>query len=182
MPRLGLPKKLRVLTDDERETLERWARQPTGPQSLALRSKIVLACAEGPTNREVAARLGVAEATVGKWRSRFFAKRLDGLLDEPRPGSPRTVTDDAVEAVIVKTLQDKPDDATHWSTRSMAKTTGRSQSAISRIWRAFGMKPHLVDTLKLSMDALFVDKVRDIVGLYLCPPDHAVVLCVGETT
>ncbi len=182
MPRLGLPKKLRVLTDDERETLERWARQPTGPQSLALRSKIVLACAEGPTNREVAARLGVAEATVGKWRSRFFAKRLDGLLDEPRPGSPRTVTDDAVEAVIVKTLQEKPDDATHWSTRSMAKTTGRSQSAISRIWRAFGMQPHLVDTFKLSMDPLFVDKVRDIVGLYLCPPDHAVVLCVGETT
>src|SRR5665213_3556194 len=182
MPRLGRPKKLLVLTDDERETLERWERRPKSPQSLALRSKIVLACAEGPTNREVAARLGVAEATVGKWRSRFVAKRLDGLVDEARPGSPRTVTDDAVEAVIVKTLQEKPDDATHWSTRSMAKTTGMSQSAISRIWRAFGLKPHLVDTFKLSSDPLFIDKVRDIVGLYLCPPDHPVVLCVDEKT
>ena len=182
MPRLGRPKKLLVLTDDERETLERWARRPKSPQSLALRSKIVLACVEGSTNREVAARLGVAEATVGKWRSRFVAKRLDGLVDEPRPGSPRTVTDDAVEAVIVKTLQEKPDDATHWSTRSMAKTTGMSQSAISRIWRAFGLKPHLVDTFKLSSDPLFVDKLRDIVGLYMCPPDHAVVLCVDEKT
>ena len=135
----------------------------------------MLACAEGPTNREVAACLGVAEATVGKWRSRFVAKRLDGLVDDLRPGSPRTVTDDAVEAVIVKTLQEKPDDATHWSTRSMAKTTGMSQSAISRIWRAFGLKPHLVDTFELSSDPPFVDKVRDIVGLYMCPPDHAVV-------
>src|ERR1019366_6830950 len=150
MPRLGRPKKPLVLTDDERETLERWARRPTGPQSLALRSKIMLACAEGPTSREVAARLGVAEATVGKSRCRFVAKRLDGLVDELRPGSPRTVTDDAVEAVIVKTLQEKPDGATHWSARSMAKTTGMSQSAISRIWRAFGLKPHLVDTFKLS--------------------------------
>src|SRR5664280_2334811 len=133
MPRLGRPKKPLVLTDDEREILERWARRPKSPQSLALRSKIVLACAEGPTNREVAARLGVAEATVGKWRSRFVTKRLDGLVDEPRPGSPRTVTDEDVEAVIVKTLQEKPIDATHWSTRSMAKTTGMSQSAVSRI-------------------------------------------------
>ena len=136
----------------------------------------------GPTSREVAARLGGAEATVGKSRCRFVAKRLDGLVDELRPGSPRTVTDDAVEAVIVKTLQEKPDDATHWSTRSMAKTTGMSQSAISRIWRAFGLKPHLVDTFKLSSDPLFVDKVRDIVGLYMCPPDHAGLLCVDEKT
>src|SRR5664280_2554214 len=133
MPRLGRPKKPLILTDVERDTLERWARRPKSPQSLALRSKIVLACAGGPTNREVAASLGVAEATVGKWRSRFILKRLDGLVDEPRPGSPRTVSDEDVEAVIVKPLQEKPIDATHWSTRSMAKTTGMSQSAVSRI-------------------------------------------------
>ena len=130
----------------------------------------------------MAKRLGVAEATVGKWRSRFVAKRLDGLVDKPRPGAPRKITDDAVEAVIVKTLEETPRDATHWATRSMAKSTGMSQSAISRIWRAFGSKPHLVDTFKLSTDPLFVDKVKDIVGLYLCPPDHAVVLCVDEKT
>jgi transposase len=147
-----------------------------------LRSKIVLAGAEGPTNRAVAARRGMAEATVGKRRSRFVTKRLDGLVDEPRPGSPRTVTDDAVEAGIVKTLQEKPDDATHWSTRSMAKSTGMSQSAISRFWRAFGLTPHLVDTFKLSSDPIFVDKVSDIVGLYMYLPGHAVVLCVDEKT
>src|ERR1039458_1978618 len=180
MPRLGRPKKPLVLTDEERETLERWARRPKSPQSLALRSKIVLACAEGPTNREVAVGLGVSEATVGKWRSRFILKRLDGLVDEPRPGSPRTITDDAVEAVIVKTLQEKPNDATHWSTRSMAKTAGMSQSTVSRMWRAFGLKPHLVDTFKLSSDPLFIDKVRDVVGLYLDPPERALVLCVDE--
>jgi transposase len=182
MPEQGRPKQPLILTDDERETLERWARRPLSPQSLALRSRIVLACAKGPTNREVARRLGVAEATVGKWRSRFVAKRLDGLVDEPRPGAPRKITDDAVEAVIVKTLEETPRDATHWATRSMAKSTGMSQSAISRIWRAFGLKPHLVDTFKLSTDPLFVDKVRDIVGLYMNPPDHAVVLCVDEKT
>ena len=183
MPRTGRPKKPLILTDEERETLERWARRPKSPQSLALRSKIVLACADpGVTNQAVAAALGVNQVTVGKWRSRFIVKRLDGLVDEPRPGSPRTVTDDAVETVIVKTLQEKPTDATHWSTRSMAKTTGMSQSAITRIWRAFGLKPHLVDTFKLSTDPLFVDKVKDIVGLYMCPPVHAVVLCVDEKT
>ena len=136
MPRTGRPKKPLTLTDEERETLERWARRPKSPQSLALRSKIVLACAEpGVTNQAVAAALGVNHVTVGKWRNRFIVNRLDGLVDEPRPGSPRTVTDDprtvtddAVETVIVKTLQEKPTDATHWSTRSMAKTTGMSQS------------------------------------------------------
>lgn len=183
MPERGRPKQALILSDDERETLERWARRPKSPQSLALRSKIVLGCAEAAvTNQAVAAALGVNSVTVGKWRARFIAKRLDGLVDEPRPGSPRTVTDDAVEAVIVKTLQETPPEATHWSTRSMAKTTGMSQSAISRIWRAFGLKPHLVDTFKLSTDPLFTDKVRDIVGLYLCPPDHAVVLCIDEKT
>ena len=138
MSERGRPKQPLILTDEERATLERWARRPKSPQSLALRSKIVLACVEpGVTNQAVAAALRVNQVTVGKWRSRFILKRLDGLVDEPRPGSPRTVSDEDVEAVIVKTLQEKPNDATHWSTRSMARTTGMSQSAISRIWRAF---------------------------------------------
>jgi transposase len=140
----------------------------------------VLACAEGGHNIEVAERLGLHPGTVGKWRRRFLADRLDGLHDEPRPGAPRTIGDDAVETVIVKTLEETPLEATHWSTRSMAKATGMSQSAISRIWRAFGLKPHLVGTFKLSPDPQFVDKVRDIVGLYLNPPEAALVLCVDE--
>jgi transposase len=169
-----------VLTDDERETLERWARRPNSAQALALRCRIVLACADGWTNTEVAEELGVARNTVAKWRNRFVDARLDGLHDEPRPGAPRTIGDDDVERVIVKTLEQSPRDATHWSTRSMAAATGMSQSAVSRIWRAFGLKPHLVESFKLSPDPLFVDKVRDIVGLYLNPPDAAVVLCVDE--
>jgi transposase len=171
-----------VLSDDERETLERWARRPKSAQALALRCRIVLACAEGGYVGEVAGRLGVDPHTVGKWRRRFLADRLEGLHDEPRPGTPRSISDDDVEAVIVKTLEETPLDATHWSTRSMAKATGMSQSAVSRIWRAFGLKPHLVDTFKLSPDPLFVDKVRDIVGLYINPPDGALVLCVDEKT
>jgi transposase len=171
-----------VLSDDERETLERWARRPKSAQSLALRCRIVLACADGGHVYEVGERLGVDPHTVGKWRRRFLADRLEGLHDEPRPGTPRTVSDDDVEAVIVKTLEETPVDATHWSTRSMARATGMSQSAVSRIWRAFGLKPHLVDTFKLSPDPLFVDKVRDIVGLYINPPDGALVLCVDEKT
>jgi transposase len=154
-----------ILTDEEREVLERWARRPKSAQGLALRCRIVLASADGETNTAVGARLRVNRATVRKWRNRFVEHRLDGLLDEPRPGAPRTVSDDAVEMVIVKTLEETPTDATHWSTRSMAKSTGMSQSAVSRIWRAFGLKPHLVDTFKLSPDPLFVEKVRDIVGL-----------------
>jgi transposase len=169
-----------VLSDDERETLERWARRPRSAQALALRCRIVLACAQGASNVEVAQRLSVSRMTVGKWRSRFVEHRLDGLHDEPRPGGPRTITDDDVERVIVKTLEDTPRDATHWSTRSMAQATGMSQSAISRIWRAFGLKPHLAEDFKLSPDPQFIDKVRDIVGLYLNPPDAAVVLCVDE--
>jgi transposase len=171
-----------VLSDDERETLERWARRPKSAQALALRCRIVLACADGGHVIEIAERLGVDPHTVGKWRRRFLADRLEGLHDEPRPGTPRTVSDDDVEAVIVKTLEETPPDATHWSTRSMAKATGMSQSAVSRIWRAFGLKPHLVDTFKLSPDPLFVDKVRDVVGLYINPPDGALVLCVDEKT
>jgi len=147
---------------------------------MALRARIVLACASGATNVTVAERLGVTPATVGKWRRRFVAARLDGLSDDPRPGAPRTVTDDMVEAVIVKTLEEKPKDATHWSTRSMARAMGMSQTSISLIWRAFGLQPHRAETFKLSTDPLFVEKVRDVVGLYLDPPERAVVLCVDE--
>ena len=168
------------LTDEERATLERWARRPKGAQALALRCRIVLACAEGAHNTEVAARLGVNRTTVNKWRARFVAGRLESLSDEPRPGTPRTIDDERVEAVIVKTLEEAPTDATHWSTRSMAKATGMSQSSISRVWRAFGLKPHLSESFKLSTDPLFVDKVRDVVGLYLNPPEGALVLCVDE--
>lgn len=182
MPRVGRPMPPLTLSEEERETLQRWARRPKSPQSLAVRSKIILACADGATNRDVAGVLGVHEVTVGKWRNRFIAKRLDGLIDEPRPGQPRKITDADVEAVVVKTLEETPTDATHWSTRSMAKSVGLNQTAISRIWRAFGLKPHLVDTFKLSTDPQFIDKVRDIVGLYMNPPDHAVVLCVDEKT
>jgi len=171
-----------VLTDDERATLERWARRPKSAQALALRCRIVLACAEGGTNVAVGQRLGIGRDTVGKWRRRFVEHRLDGLHDEPRPGAPRSIGDDDVERVIVKTLEESPADATHWSTRSLAASTGMSQSAVSRIWRAFGLKPHLVDSFKLSPDPFFIDKVRDVVGLYLNPPDAAVVLCVDEKT
>jgi len=176
----GTPLAELVVSDDEREILERWARRPTTAQALALRCRIVLACAEGLSNVEVADRVGVNRMTVGKWRSRFVSDRLDGLHDEPRPGGPRSIGDDDVERVIVTTLEETPPDATHWSTRSMAQAAGMSQSAVSRIWRAFGLKPHLVDTFKLSPDPLFIDKVRDIVGLYLNPPEAAVVLCVDE--
>jgi transposase len=182
MAHSGTPAAVVVLTDDERETLERWARRPKSAQALALRCRIVLASAQGLTNTAIADRLGVTRSTAAKWRNRFVARRLDGLWDEPRPGAPRTVTDDDVERVIVKTLEETPADATHWSTRSLAASTGMSQSAVSRIWRAFGLKPHLVDSFKLSPDPLFIDKVRDVVGLYLNPPDAAVVLCVDEKT
>ncbi len=182
MAQRGRPKAELVLSEEERQTLARWARRPKSPQSLALRAKIVLACAEGKTNQVVAAELSCSNATVGKWRQRFVEKRLNGLADEHRPGVPRTITDDHVEAVIVKTLTERPKDATHWSTRSLAKATGMSQPTISRIWKAFGLKPWLEDTFKLSEDPLFVEKVRDVVGLYLNPPERAVVLCVDEKT
>ena len=169
-----------VLTDDKRETLERWERRPKSAQALAFRCRIVLRCAQGGTNGEVATESGIDISTVRKWRNRFVERRLEGLHDEPRPGAPRLVSDDDVERVIVKTLEETPQDATHWSTRSMAKSTGMSQSAVSRIWRAFGLKPHLVDTFKLSPDPQFVEKVRDFVGLYVNPPDGAMVLCVDE--
>jgi len=182
MAERGRPKTELVLSDDERDTLQRWARRPKSAQALALRCRIVLECASGQTNREVSRRLGVSEPTVSKWRRRFINNRLEGLHDEPRPGVPRSITDDDVEALIVATLEQTPSDATHWSTRSMAKATGMSQSAVSRIWRAFGLKPHLVDSFKLSPDPQFVEKVRDVVGLYLNPPEGALVLCVDEKT
>jgi len=182
MAQRGRPKAELVLSEEERDTLARWARRPNSPQSLALRSKIVLACAAGKTNRQVAAELHCNKVTVGKWRQRFVDKRLKGLADEYRPGVPRSITDDHVEAVVVKTLTEKPTDATHWSTRSLARATGMSQPTIARIWKAFGLKPWLEDTFKLSEDPLFIDKVRDVVGLYLNPPERAVVLCVDEKT
>jgi transposase len=169
-----------VLTGDERETLERWARRPTTGQALAQRARIVLRCATGHSNQAVGRELGVNRLTVGRWRHRFGTKRLDGLLDQPRPGAPRKITDTAVERVVRLTLETTPRDATHWSTRAMAKRCGLSQTAISRIWRAFALPPHRVKTFKLSTDPLFIEKVRDIVGLYLNPPDKALVLCVDE--
>ncbi len=178
--RTGRPLKELILSDDERLKLEQWARRPKSAQRLALRSRIVLACASGLTNTQVAQQLRVTLPTVGKWRSRFVEDRLQGLIDEPRPGAPRSIHDSHVEEVITRTLESKPEAATHWSTRGMAEVTGLSQSAIGRIWRAFGLQPHRADTFKLSTDPLFVEKVRDVVGLYLSPPDRAIVLCVDE--
>ena len=169
------------LSEGERETLERWARRRRSAAGLAQRSRIVLASAEGATNAAVALRVGVSVPTVRRWRGRFAELGCDGLLDEPRPGRPRTISDERVEQVIVKTLETvPPDGGTHWSTRQMAAATGLNQTAVSRIWRAFGLQPHRVEQFKLSKDPLFVEKVRDIVGLYLDPPERAVVLCVDE--
>ena len=176
MPRL----KPLTVTDDERAKLEAWVRRPKTAQRLALRSRIVLAAADGQSNTAIAADLRVTLPTVGKWRQRFLDRRLDGLTDEPRPGPPRTITDAHVEDVVTRTLETRPADATHWSTRGLAKATGLSQTAISRIWRAFGLQPHRHETFKLSTDPYFVEKVRDVVGLYLDPPDRAVVLSVDE--
>ena len=178
--RTGRPKPSLTLTPEERETLDRWARRRTTAQALALRARIVLACATGLTNDAVARQERVIRQTVGRWRSRFVKQRLQGLLDEPRPGAPRKVGDEDVEKVLRLTLETLPRDATHWSTRSMSKKCGLSQTAVSRIWRAFALQPHRVETFKLSKDPLFVEKVRDIVGLYLKPPDKALVLCVDE--
>jgi transposase len=181
MARTGRPVPELVLSEEERETLQRWARRPTSAQALALRAKIVLACAERATNKAVAAQLSVTPQMVGKWRARFVADRLGGLSDEPRSGRPRTITDAKVEQVVTATLeQAPPDDGTHWSTRMMAARTGLTQTAVSRIWRAFELKPHKVDYWKLSTDPHFVDKLYDVVGLYLDPPERAVVLCVDE--
>jgi transposase len=168
------------LSPDEVAELERWLRRPKTGQALALRARIVLAAAEGRPNLAVAKAVGAVRSTVAKWRRRFARDRLDGLLDEPRPGAPRKISDEAVERVITMTLEGRPRAATHWSTRSMAEVSGMSQSAVSRIWRAFALQPHRSETFKLSKDPLFIEKVRDIVGLYLDPPDRAMVMCVDE--
>jgi transposase len=169
------------LTDEERRVLAAWARRRKTARALALRSRIVLRCAEGGTIGQVAAELGVSRDAVSKWRSRFLRDRLEGLADEPRPGRPRTISDEQVEAVITATLEQAPPGGdTHWSTRSMARSAGMSQSAISRIWRTFGLKPHVIQTWKLSTDPQFIEKVRDVVGLYMAPPENALVLCVDE--
>jgi len=179
MPR-GRPLVALTLEDRDRDTLTRWTRRPKTAQALAGRARIVLAAAEGRSNEAIATELSVTAHTVGKWRRRFLEQGPDGLLDEPRPGAPRTIGDERVEAVIVTTLEHKPADATHWSTRSMARATGMSQASISRIWRAFGLQPHRAESFRLSTDPLFIEKVRDVVGLYLDPPERAVVLCVDE--
>ena len=179
MPR-GRPILKLTLTNEERETLQSWTQRPKTAQALALRARIVLACATGKSNTAVAAALRLTKPTVGKWRGRFIAQRLDGLLDEPRPGAPRQISDAQVERVITLTLESTPSNATHWSTRLMARRCGMSQSAVSRIWRAFALQPHRSETFKLSRDPLFIEKVRDIVGLYLDPPERALVLCVDE--
>jgi transposase len=176
----GRPAEPLILGDAERSYLERQVRRHRVARSLSERCRIILRCADGLSSKAVAAELGVHEHTVGKWRRRFLRDRIDGLLDEPRPGRPRTIEDDRVAAVIERTLYATPDDATHWSIRSMAKETGLSHTTIRRIWTAFGLQPHRSETFKLSSDPLFVDKVRDIVGLYLSPPDRALVLCVDE--
>src|SRR5437660_1817110 len=169
-----------ILSADERATLERWARRPTTAQALAMRARIVLASAEGQPILHVAQDQDISWATAREWRRRFLRRRLDGLLDEPRPGAPRRISDEDVERVVTMTLESTPRDATHWSTRSMARTSGLSQTAVSRIWRAFALQPHRTESFKLSADPFFVEKVRDIVGLNLTPPDRAIVLCVAE--
>src|SRR3954451_14586644 len=180
MARTGRPKAELSVTDDEREQLGRWSRRATSAQSLALRSRIVLACAAGESNTSGAARGGCSSATVGKWRARFLERRLDGLVDEPRPGRPPSISAEQVEDVVVSTLESTPANATHWSRAKMAERSGLSRSTIGRIWRAFELKPHREDGFKLSNDPLFVEKVHDVVGLYLHPPEAAVVLCVDE--
>lgn len=178
--RTGRPKKPITLQPAERQKLEMLARRPKTAQRLALRSKIVLRAADGSSNQEIARQLGCTGATVGKWRQRFRQQGLDGLADEPRPGAPRQISDTQVEEAVTRTLEGAPSGATHWSTRSLAREVGLSQRAVVRIWHAFGLQPHRSETFKLSKDPFFVEKVRDIVGLYLHPPEHAVVLSVDE--
>jgi transposase len=180
MAERGRPKARVVVSPSERETLLRWTRRRKTAQGLALRAAVVLRCATGQSNGQVAQELGVTRQTVGKWRARFVEQRLDGLLDEPRPGTPRRLRDSKIEEIVVKTLEKAPRDATHWSVRSMAKASGVSPASVHKIWHAFALQPHRTETFKLSTDPLFIEKVRDIVGLYLNPPTKALVLCVDE--
>ena len=175
------PKAARIqLSPSERKRLEQWSRRRQTAQGLARRARIVLTCAEGKTNGAVAEQLGTTRTTVTKWRTRFCLHRLDGLSDEARPGAPRKIKDDMVEELVIRTLESLPQDATHWSTRSMAEQCDVSKSTVHRIWQAFRLQPHRSETFKLSTDPLFVEKVRDVVGLYMNPPEHALVLCVDE--
>jgi transposase len=176
-----VPTVLRLSAAEQAE-LEGWARRRKTAQALALRARIVLQAAAGRSNTAIAAELGVAKHTVGKWRERFARDRLEGLQDQPRSGAPRTVTDEQVAALLTRTLEATPEDATHWSTRSMAAACGLSPATVQRVWRAFGLKPHRTEGFALSSDPEFVEKVRDIVGLYLSPPDRALGLCVDEKT
>jgi transposase len=176
--RSGRPKQPVALEPADKEKLELLARRPKTAQRAALRAKIILRAAEGQSNLEIARRLAVTGNTVGKWRERFRLRGIEGLSDEPRPGTPRQITDAQVEEAVTRTLESAPKAATHWSTRSLAKQVGLSQSAVVRIWHSFGLQPHRSETFKLSTDPFLVEKVRDIVGLYVNPPDHAVVLCV----
>src|SRR3974390_929554 len=178
--RTGRPKAPLILTPEEQRELESVAHRSRSAPALARRARMFLACAAGQDNNTVARRLRTTPATVGKWRTRFVRQRLAGLYDEPRPGVPRSITDDQIEQVVIRTLESTPRGAIHWSTRAMAQATGLSPMAISRIWHAFGLQPHRSETFKLSPDPVRVPKVRDIVGLYMNPPEHAVVLCVDE--
>jgi transposase len=178
--RIGRPKKPLQITAEDREKLSMIARRPKSAQAMAMRARIVLSCGQGMSNSEVARKLHITAPTVGKWRERFRQSGLDGLLDEPRVGTPRKITDRQIEEVVTKTLESMPAHSTHWSTRLMAEQTGLTQNAIVRIWHAFGLQPHRVENFKFSKDPQFVEKVRDIVGLYLNPPDRAIILCVDE--
>jgi transposase len=178
--RTGRPKKPLAVLPVDQEKLQLLARRPKTAQRVALRSKIVLQAAQGHSNQEIAQRLGITGVTVGKWRERYRLQGMEGLADEPRPGTPRKITDAQVEAAVTRTLESVPQAATHWSTRSLAQQVGLSQSAIVRIWHSFGLQPHRSGTFKLSTDPFLVEKVRDIVGLYLNPPEHALVLSVDE--
>src|SRR5437867_9974639 len=178
--RTGRPKQPLTITEQERERLESLAHRARSQALLARRARVVLACSEGLDNQLVARKVRCSVSMVGKWRARFLKARLEGLYDEPRPGAPRKVSDARVEQVVIQTLESTPRGETHWSTRGLAKATGLSRMTISRIWRAFGLQPHRTDTFKLSPDPLLIEKVRDIVGLYMNPPDHALVFCVDE--
>src|SRR6202795_4083357 len=178
--RTGRPKRPLTLTEDEHERLQSLAHRARSQPALARRARVVLACAQGLANQSVAKTLRCSLGMVGKWRSRFLKARLEGLYDEPRPGAPRKVSDAQVEQVVIQTLESTPRGQTHWSTRGLAQASGLSRMTVSRVWRAFGLQPHRTDTFKLSPDPLLIPKVRDIVGLYVNPPDHAVVLCVDE--
>src|SRR5579863_1568917 len=176
----GRPTTRITLSGDERKTLERWARRHSSSQALSLRCRMVLASAEGGTDQEVAAQLGVHPTTVGKWRHRFAESRLDGLVDAPRPGAARTIGDDVIEAVVVETLESAPPDATHWSTRELAKKHGISHTTVREIWRSFGLKPWRTDSFKVSPDPDLIEKIRDLVGLYMSPPVAAAVFAIDE--